>query len=316
MKLLFFTIFSIFSSYLFLKGNLFFLRKYFLDEPNERSSHKDPKPRGGGLVFLLFGGTFSLIMGNIIPLLSSPIAIIGILDDLLDLSPSFRYFAQFIIVSILFFLLKFNNLDIQYLSITLIFIILFSIFAGTAIINFINFMDGIDGLVGGCFVVILITASLIRDNTILPLAGSILGFLFLNWQPSKIFMGDSGSTFLGTVLTGILFSFDQVLDSVALLLVASPLLVDAAFCVIRRFLFGYNIFKPHKMHLYQRLTQSGLSHSLVSLMYISCSAILSLNYLLFGFKVLLLFTLMILIFGIYLDVYVAEPFKKIRLNNR
>ena len=102
-------------------------------------------------------------------------------------------------------------------------------------------------------------------------------------------MGDSGSTFLGAVLTGILFSFDQVLNTVALLLVASPLLLDAASCVIRRFLFNYNIFKAHKMHLYQRLTQAGLSHSLVSLIYISCSAILSLTFLLFGFKVLLFF---------------------------
>lgn len=315
MKLLFFTIFSILSSYLFLKGNLSFLRKYFLDEPNERSSHKNPKPRAGGLVFLFFGGIFSLFMGNIIPLLSSPIAIIGILDDFLDLSSSLRYSAQFIFVSILFFLLKFNNFDFQYLSITLIFIILFSIIAGTAIINFTNFMDGIDGLVGGCFVVILITVSILRDNTFLPLAGSIFGFLLLNWHPSKVFMGDSGSTFLGAVLTGILFSFDQVLNSVALLFVASPLLLDAGFCVIRRFLFGYNIFKAHKMHLYQRLTQTGLSHSLVSLIYISTSAILSFTYLLFGFKVLLVFTLITVIFGIYLDLYVAEPFKKIRLKN-
>ena len=315
MKLLLLTIFSISSSYFFLKGNLSFLRKYFLDEPNERSSHKDPKPRGGGFVFLFIGGIFSLIMGNIIPLICSPIGVIGILDDHLGLSSSLRYSAQFIVVSILFFLLKFNNLDFQELSITIIFTILLSIIAGTAIINFTNFMDGIDGLVGGCFVVILITASIQRDSTILPLAGSIFGFLFLNWHPSKVFMGDSGSTFLGAVLTGILFSFDQVLNSVALLLVASPLLLDAAFCVIRRFLFNYNIFKAHKMHLYQRLTQSGLSHSLVSLMYISCSAILSLAFLLFGFKVLLFFTLIILIFGIYLDQYVAEPFNKIKLKN-
>ena len=74
-----------------------------MDEPNERSSHKDPKPRGGGFVFLFFGGIFSLIMGNIIPLISSPIAIIGILDDYLGLSSSLRYSAQFIVVSILFF---------------------------------------------------------------------------------------------------------------------------------------------------------------------------------------------------------------------
>tara|TARA_Y100000589_G_C27186765_1_gene643026 strand:+ start:910 stop:1860 length:951 start_codon:yes stop_codon:yes gene_type:complete len=314
MKVLILTISSALCSYIFLKYNLSFLRNYFLDEPNERSSHKNPKPRGGGLVFLIFGGIFSLMMGNIIPLLSAPIAIIGIFDDLFGLTSRLRYFAQLIIVSYLFFLFKSNYFDYQNFSILIIFIILFTIISGTAIINFINFMDGIDGLVGGSLIVILIAASFLSDNTILPLVGSIFGFLALNWYPSKVFMGDSGSTFLGTVFVAILFRFDNTLNTIVLLLIASPLLIDAASCVIRRLLFGYNIFKAHKMHLYQRLNQSGLSHSLVSLIYISCSTVLSFTYLFFGLKFLIISCFLVFILGIYLDSSIAVPFLPIKKN--
>ena len=66
---------------------------------------------------------------------------------------------------------------------------------GTSIINFSNFMDGIDGIVGGCYFVIFMMASITIDKMYIPVAASILAFLILNWYPSKLFMGDIGSTF-------------------------------------------------------------------------------------------------------------------------
>ena len=67
------------------------------------------------------------------------------------------------------------------------------------LINFTNFIDGIDGIVAGCFLVIFIMASVIIDNSYIPIASSLLAFLFFNWEPSRLFMGDIGSTFLGSI---------------------------------------------------------------------------------------------------------------------
>ena len=126
------------------------------------------------------------ICGNNIPIICLPLAIVGIIDDLYNLSPVKRYFAQFITVFVLFYLSSFNALKIFNFPNSFLFLTyLFLIIAGTAVINFANFMDGIDGLVGGCFTIILISSALINDISILPLSGAVFGFLILNWYPSK-----------------------------------------------------------------------------------------------------------------------------------
>ena len=75
-----------------------------------------------------------------------------------------------------------------------IFIFLLLLIIGTSIINFMNFMDGIDGLVCGCMIVIFSFMN-IEIHYLLPIIGTLIGFLFFNWEPSKVFMGDTGSLF-------------------------------------------------------------------------------------------------------------------------
>ena len=87
-------------------------------------------------------------------------------------------------------------------------------------------------------------------------------------------MGDAGSTFLGAVLTGIFFESRDFLSFVSLVLISSPLLMDATVCLTRRYFAKQNIFTPHKLHLYQRLSQAGLSHSKVSSIYIMATLLL------------------------------------------
>lgn len=306
-----YTALSVLITFYFIKKSLPFLGKYLLDKPNIRSSHLKAKPRGGGIFFVIIGSIFSLLAGNKIPIICLPLAIVGIIDDLYNLSPVKRYFAQFITVFVLFYLSSFNALKIFNFPNSFLFLIyLFLIIAGTAVINFANFMDGIDGLVGGCFTVIFISAALINDISILPLSGAVFGFLILNWYPSKVFMGDAGSTFLGAVLTGLIFDCADFMSFISLVLISSPLLIDAIVCLIRRYFDNQNIFRPHKLHLYQRLSQAGLSHSTVSIIYISATLFLFISNQFYGFNTLFIVFLVTLLLGIYLDLFVALPFLK------
>ena len=102
----------------------------------------------------------------------------------------------------------------------------------------------------------------------------------------------------------------MIYDSLGLFLILSPLLIDALFCVLKRLLDGQNIFRPHKLHLYQRLSQAGLSHSRVSSIYIMTTLILFISYQFYGLNALFISFLITLLIGIYLDMFVALPFRK------
>ena len=140
------------------------------------------------------------------------------------------------------------------------------------------------------------------------LIGAILGFLFWNWSPSRIFMGDSGSTFLGAIFISLIYNSNSFENALGLLLVATPILLDALFCLLRRFLNGQNIFKPHKRHLYQRLNQKGLSHSKVSSLYILGCIIISATFLIFGLKAAIIAVIFEIFVGYFLDKKVAVSF--------
>ena len=186
-----------------------------------------------------------------------------------------------------------------------IFIILF---IGSIIINSINFMDGIDGLIAGSMIIIFATLNFNQNYDLVVIIGSLLGFLFLNWYPSKVFMGDSGSLFLGSYLTSLIISSESFIEIIRIIFLCSPLLLDAIICIIRRLLNKQNIFKPHKLHLYQRLVSNGINHSNVSKIYLSSIFFLSIFYLFsnifyFSFAVLIIFIL-----GFYLDKNFAVEF--------
>lgn len=310
------SVFALIFTYFSLKKSIPCLNKYLLDKPNKRSSHNKPKPRGGGIIFVLIGSFFCIFYGNNIPIFCIPLSLVGILDDLYDLPASLRYLAQLITALVLIFIIfnsSFTGLNFPYWI--YIFFYFFGVIFITAIINFINFMDGIDGLVAGCFSIIFFSASYINEFTVLPLVGSVIGFLILNWHPSKLFMGDTGSTFLGAVLAGLIFKSESLGNAISILIISSPLLLDSTICLFRRFCFGHNIFKAHKLHLYQRLVQSGWSHAKVSKVYIFATALLSIVYFIWGLSSLLLFSLLLLIIGIYLDLYIAVPFKILNERN-
>ena len=246
-------------------------KKNFIDIPNERSSHTVNTPRGGGIIIVLFSLYACLINNFYIPIYCLPIAIIGLIDDKYSLSNKIRYLVQLItaviVVSYSPFYNFLSNFNYNFLLNILIWIICVITF--TAIVNFTNFMDGIDGIVSGCFFIIFISLSISLNLPLLIISSSIMSFLFFNWSPAKVFLGDVGSTFLGAMLATIIFSTDNFNDFIFVFGIAFPILIDPLLCILKRFNNKENIFKHHKKHFYQRLNQVGWSHQKISSIYIS-----------------------------------------------
>jgi Fuc2NAc and GlcNAc transferase len=250
------------------------------DIPNDRSSHTQPTPRGGGLGFIIACALTSLpyaFQNHSLPelgwwwLVLAPLAIIGICDDRWGIPSTWRYLVQLLTATIA--TLHFHPFPQPWLE-SLgtpghLLAILFTIIGMTAIVNFYNFMDGLDGLVGGVTTIQIAFLAFYTNQSLLWfLAAALLGFLYWNWSPAKIFMGDAGSTFLGAVVAMALLNqpidFINNWTSLAILL---PLIADAIYTLTRRLLNKENIFQGHRSHLYQRLQQSGLSHSVVASIY-------------------------------------------------
>ena len=294
-----------------------FLTLNLLDVPNKRSSHKVSTPRGGGVVFvlialiscisfLLSGSSFRVLLPLLIPI---PLAFVGLIDDKFSLSPKFRYLIQLFTSLALLFSLYFHYYDSFVLS-NLILLVVFVPILLTFVINAVNFMDGIDGLVAGSlfFALASVVTALGYASFYSAFLGSLLCFLIWNWSPAKLFMGDVGSTYLGALYGGIVLLAPSWQMCMQLLLLLFPLLGDTSICIFRRLIAGHNIFTPHRLHLYQRLTLNGWSHPGVSCIYISGVLILSLAFYsgsISSFYLAIFFELLV---GIILDRRYAVPF--------
>ncbi len=284
------------------------LRLYCLDNPNNRSSHENPTPSGGGLAFISAYLLMLPFIGGLKVLYLLPMALVGFVDDIKVVPRWFRYLIQ---LTTSYFLIKTSNLysdDLLRSGIFVFFEYITIIITSTAIINFINFMDGVDGLVAGCMCLVIATFSISSGMNLWPIIGGLLGFLWWNWHPAKIFMGDIGSTFLGGLLVFISLQSKSYFEAISIVLIALPMLADACICVLRRLFAGQNIFKAHKLHLYQRLYQAGWSHSQVSSLYISGSLFMGVTYILFDLKSVMITGLIELIIGFWLDRTKANQF--------
>ena len=302
-------IFSFISNFLLLKKLIPYLSKTIPAIPNARGMHKFTKASSGGLSFIIIYSILAIYHSFYLPLLSLPMAIIGIFDDKYNLSRLVRIISQILtLLLIITYLNNDPNTFVYQLTKYGIFGYGFLLLLGTSIINFINFMDGIDGLVCGSMIMIFLTLNG-EIHFLLPIIGTLCSFLYFNWYPSKIFMGDIGSLFLGTFLASLIFksSFGAV-GILKILILCSPLLLDALVCIFRRLINKKNIFDSHKSHLYQRLVSNGMKHSTVSIIYILSIALLSIFYTYSNLINLLLVFGMIIILGVFLDKQYALEF--------
>lgn len=317
---LFLFIFSFFFGWFLLYYFIPFLLRFMPDKPNSRSSHSLVVPRGGGFVFFLCSVVPSLLgqlisslpTMSVIPLLATPLALVGLIDDRLNLSALLRFLLQ-VITAICIFSLSPIRLFISdifsYKYPFLVCSVLLCILI-VAIINFVNFMDGIDGLVSGCMFVSILSLVFISSSnwSLSALLGSLLAFLCWNWSPAKVFMGDIGSTYLGAVYAALVCHASNWSDLLAFLFLSFPLLVDSFSCLLRRLFAGHNIFIAHRLHLFQRLHQAGLSHSFVSSLYILATLVLSSAFIVGGHSLLFFIAFLELILGFWLDQRLSIPF--------
>ena len=285
--------------------------KIIPDIPNKRSAHNIIKPRGGGVAFILTNLITSNFWGHASFLFLLPLSLTGFIDDLLNISRRFRLFIQ---LSTSFFILyksnyfdlinSTDNFTIKFCLIALI------IFFSTGIINFCNFMDGIDGILSGSIITICFFASFLLSDSLWGIIGALLGFLLWNWKPSKIFMGDVGSNFLGGVIIWIILNTNNINNSIGLLFISSPILIDPFICLIRRFFSGKNLLKAHNMHLYQRLNQGGLSQSKISLIYILSIIFIGTSFFIGGLKLEIISFIFVLFIGFWLEKCYAVQFSE------
>ena len=253
-----------------------------MDIPNERKVHKVPIPRLGGLGiymgfilgYILFG-TMSLKM-NAILIGSFVIIITGIVDDINPIPAKIKFLFQIVAASVVAF---YGNILLSDLS-AFGFYIEFGIFSYpitilfiVSIINCINLIDGLDGLAAGLSSIYFITIGIVivgwmhtfgLDAVItFVMLGSTLGFLCHNFNPAKIFMGDSGSMFLGYMIAVIaLLGFKNVTLTTLLVpicLLAIPIM-DTLFAIIRRVINKKPIGEPDKKHLHHQLLNLNISH--------------------------------------------------------
>ncbi len=299
-NLLILLISTIVSYYLLIK----ILPSLTFDIPNERSLHKNPIYRGGGIIFVLISFISIYFTKKYSLFLLIPLIAIGYLDDLFSIRPKIRYLIQFFTV---FWILFFNfNLPINSSIIYLIILIF-----GTGIINFTNFIDGIDGLLTSNMIITFFHISFLNDNIKLyPLLGALIAFLWLNKSPAKVFMGDVGSTFLGAILFMEIIQLSNYKIAFLSFAGSLPIYMDAFTCVIARFINKENIFLSHKKHLYQRLVRNKQSHNKVTFLYSLSSILICFSCYSYDIRIVLFTVALVFFTGLFLNRFYACPFIK------
>lgn len=270
-----------------------------VDKPNARKVHTKIMPRMGGLgiylayiIVVLATQKMNMQLAGLL-LGSTILVVLGIFDDMKDLNAKFKLLIQILAavivmafgVRIEFMTNVFGGgaiyLDILSLPITLLWIV--------GITNAINLIDGLDGLAGGIATIAALSMAVVgwiygqylMASMAIILAGATMGFLRYNFHPAKVFMGDTGSLFLGFNLS--VLTIMGVAKSVTFISLAAPVLVlgvpifDTFFAILRRKMNHKPIFAADKDHLHHRLLGMGFSHRKTVLIIYAISFFLALS---------------------------------------
>ncbi|RLA48588.1 MAG: glycosyl transferase [Gammaproteobacteria bacterium] len=267
-------------------------RWQILDTPNERSSHQQPTPHGGGVPLLLAFVTGLLLAalwrgawdGGFITLAVAALFLmsLGVIDDLRGLSVRLRFAVYGLLC-----LLVATTLLSPVLADSIVRGGVLVVLATTAMLwslNLYNFMDGIDGIAATQCVVACCSAALLSWGTgggysyalfCLILAASHLGFLLWNWPPARLFMGDAGSIPTGFLLAGLalLGAVQGQLNPLCWLVLLAVFVTDASWTLVWRIVSGQAFTRPHRLHAYQRLSRSRDSHLAVDVLLLALNAL-------------------------------------------
>ena len=290
-------------------------------QPGERRIHREPTARLGGLaMYLGFGLSAALFSTNPstlgLLLSAAVITTLMVFDDLRGVRPIVKLVFQ--VAASLLAIVGFG-ISIHYIGLpgghqlTLLPAVAIPVtllwFVGLQ--NTINLIDGVDGLAAGVVAIVaatLLLAAINRgENDIVILAGALigacLGFLFFNWHPARVFMGDNGSNFLGFTLAALsVLSVAKGAIVVALVVPLAALaipIVDTAWAIVRRRLRGRSIATPDTEHLHHRLLDFGLSPQETALVFYFGTAIFAaVGLAIYGHKKVLLGAILLMMLGI------------------
>jgi UDP-GlcNAc:undecaprenyl-phosphate GlcNAc-1-phosphate transferase len=278
------------------------LRRAWVDQPDHnRKMHTVPIPRLGGIAIVLaYTGSFAILLsadlhGSLVVQQSLPLVwrllpaaglifVIGLLDDLVGLKPWQKLLGEILAAG----LVCFNGIHIESLGgytvegflgvpLTIVWLV--------ACCNAFNLIDGMDGLASGlgflASITILIAGILHGDAWLViataPLAGALLGFLFFNFSPASIFLGDCGSLTVGFMLAcyGVIWCQKSatILGITAPLMALSIPLIDTVLSIARRFLRRQPIFTADRGHIHHRLLDRGLTPRRVALLLYAVSGL-------------------------------------------
>ncbi len=289
-------------------------------KPGDRFIHQHPTARLGGLaMYLGFGlaaALFSTEPTTLGLLLSAAIiTTLMVFDDIGGVRPLFKLGFQ-VAASLLAIVgfgisIRFIGLPGGVITLAPLVSVVLTLLWFVSLQNTINFLDGVDGLAAGVVAIVaatLLLAAINRNETgIVILAGALIGacigFLLFNWHPARIFMGDSGSNFLGFTLAALsVLSVAKGTVVLALIVPVAALaipIVDTAWAIVRRQLRGKSIATPDTEHLHHRLLDFGLSPRETALVFYFGTAIFAaVGLAIYGHKKVLLGAILLMLIGI------------------
>lgn len=309
-----------------------------IDVPKDkRRMHKIPKARLGGIAIfygflvsvLCFGNVFSLTNESkmLLGILAGSLIVVtlGVFDDVKPRPAIFKLFIQIIAAAIPVLLgvriMVISNpvASGSFIRLPYWLSVSGSILWIVGVTNAVNLIDGLDGLAAGVSsiaAIALLSVLLIQHNVMInllvmaaALAGACFGFLPYNFNPAKLFMGDSGALFLGFILSCISIQGPfkmYIAFSVPFLILGLPIF-DTAFAIIRRLIHHQPIMAPDRGHLHHRLIDRGFSQRTTVFILYGLSAILAISgivMILTGFSRALILILSVLLFGWFALIFV------------
>ncbi len=277
----------------------FCVKKAYYDLPNEeRKTHQNPVPSSGGIIFSIpalgmlivcfLTANYSLSIGASLLLL-----FVGLIDDRLDLSPKLKLLFQFLAAGALLYDLHGLNgveggMNLIYMGLIFFFIVGFT--------NAFNLIDGVDGLAGtyGVFVLIALSIGLFMTEQYLlaiyalSILGVLIAFLTFNWKPAKVFMGDTGSLFLGFSIAFLALKilnatpnyppfFKQEYVLILLFCLLLLPMLDTVRVMFVRSLKGHSPLKADRNHLHHLLERLGLKSNGIALFFVITTFLVSLE---------------------------------------
>ena len=269
-----------------------------IDRPNERSSHSKVVIRGGGVIFVIGLWVWSAFFGFQYPWMLAAVTLaagISFIDDIHSLPDSVRLVVQFVAMGLLFWQivqsLGFAGGEFAWWVWALIGVAALIVCVGAT--NIYNFMDGINGITAGYSLAVLVplfmlnrmsdfTGRFVNGSLIVVVILSVLVFSFFNFRPknkAKCFAGDVGSVgiaFILLFLIGCLIMKTRDITWLIFLLVYG---VDGCCTIVHRIMLHENLGEAHRKHAYQLMANElGMSHVVVSLLYMALQLAVSLGF--------------------------------------